>query len=320
MRTVVLTGLVALVASAGAQHPDMEVAAFYVDQEHSHATSEVKKCPWQSVWSEGYNKAARTRGGWSRANGRWRWSAADGYMHSNVYKFLNALRLKAESFTPRHQFVVTDGIMLCLYRGGAMCDGDSDWDVFFETQRGYDEVFKPLYRVWRRLAGPGDVRIGSNNCTHCNQYQCTDVPTDRCFHALTFLGKSFPHDNQCQCNLPGNLRTYCWTQALDYVSWTYGNSWWLPIPHMKQSLIMSNVSNIEKTAIIDHRSSMSAILGLYDKDNSGTIEVSEIPKKYYETANVTLDAVYEAVDRLNEIIKYDNKKIQKLQKNKKESN
>ena len=167
-----------------------------------------------AIRSEGYNKGAAT---------------PSGYTHANVYKFLNALRFKAGSFAPRHHFVLVDGSMLCLYRRDAMCNGDSDWDLVFETQRGYDEVFKPRYPVWRRLAGSGDVTVGSNYS-----------PID---HKTPFLNKGllgimlFPHDKMCQCNLPGNRRTYCWTQGLDYPPWAYGNSWLPPIPNMKQSII-----------------------------------------------------------------------------------
>ena len=62
MRTVVLTGLVALLASAGAQHPDMDVAAFYLDQEEY-----LGPMPYDQVWAPSGGRSGSVRGprGWA---------------------------------------------------------------------------------------------------------------------------------------------------------------------------------------------------------------------------------------------------------------
>tara|TARA_B110000003_G_scaffold143189_1_gene144398 strand:- start:1290 stop:1907 length:618 start_codon:yes stop_codon:yes gene_type:complete len=74
----------------------------------------------------------------------------------------------------------------------------------------------------------------------------------------------------CECRLPNNMAFQCLRDVEAYLFSFYGASWWVDLPHMKNSILFGN----ERQA--HWISPLLRVLKRYDRDGDGTISIEEL--------------------------------------------
>jgi hypothetical protein len=100
------------------------------------------------------------------------------------------------------------GAMRCLYMYGEFCSDPSDTDI---DMAGGDTG----HRV------PADLKaILPKTSPH-----------------ISFSSTDFSQFGVCECTLPNGRPFVCLRDVRQFMVWHYGASWWVPIPHMKPSVL-----------------------------------------------------------------------------------